>query len=134
MPDPTQNPDEQPLRGLRYRLEDYAQPGATAKRCGCGDSRALHDIARQAVAEAERIRAEVLREAQDEVVAWLSKKAREHQARGRQYAKQADLIHVLADKVRRGAIRLFPDAAEWGVQYPDDRGAPAGTWTPGGAR
>lgn len=49
----------------------------------------------------DRARAEVL----GEVVAWLVKKAREHRAQGPQYAKQADVIGVLADKVRRGAVR-----------------------------
>lgn len=53
-------------------------------------------------------RAEVLAEAHGEVVAWLEKKAREHGAQGRQYAKQAAIIWRLADKVSRGAIRVFP--------------------------
>ncbi|MEU4967839.1 hypothetical protein [Streptomyces smyrnaeus] len=40
-----------------------------------------------------------------EVVAWLVKKAREHRAKGPQYAKQADVIGKLASKVQRGAVR-----------------------------
>ncbi|WP_181785598.1 hypothetical protein [Streptomyces phytophilus] len=53
-------------------------------------------------------RAEVLAEAHGEVVAWLEKKASEHHAQGRQYAKQAGVIWRLADKVSRGAVRVFP--------------------------
>ena len=49
----------------------------------------------------EQVRAEVTAE----FVAWLVKKAREHRARGPQYAKQADVIARLADKVQRGAVR-----------------------------
>lgn len=40
-----------------------------------------------------------------EVVAWLVKKAREHRAKGPQYAKQADVIGKLASQVQRGAVR-----------------------------
>ncbi|WP_327329879.1 hypothetical protein OG265_27040 [Streptomyces sp. NBC_01208] len=39
-----------------------------------------------------------------EFVAWLVKKAREHRAQGPQYAKQANVIGRLADKVQRGAV------------------------------
>lgn len=46
-------------------------------------------------------RAEVMAE----FVAWLVKRAREHRAQGPQYAKQADVIGMLADKVSRGAVR-----------------------------
>lgn len=53
-------------------------------------------------------RAEVLAEAHGEVVAWLEKKAREHGAQGKQYAKQAAVIWRLADKVSRGAVKVFP--------------------------
>ncbi|MGX1483387.1 hypothetical protein RKD45_002463 [Streptomyces griseus] len=49
----------------------------------------------------EQVRAEVTAE----FVAWLVKKAREHRAKGPQYAKQADVIARLADKVSRGAVR-----------------------------
>lgn len=49
----------------------------------------------------EEIRAELT----EEFAAWLVKKAREHRARGPQYAKQADVIGVLASKVARGAVR-----------------------------
>jgi len=49
----------------------------------------------------EQVRAEVTAE----FVAWLVKKAREHRARGPQYAKQADVIGMLASKVSRGAVR-----------------------------
>lgn len=63
-------------------------------------------------AYATEIRAQVLREAKDETVAWLAKKAGEHRVRDRQYAKQADVISVLASKADRGAIRCFLDAAE----------------------
>jgi len=52
-------------------------------------------------------RAEVLAEAKTEVVGWLIKKAREHRAQGRQYAKQADVIGRLASKVDRGAVRVL---------------------------
>jgi hypothetical protein len=45
--------DPQPLRTLRYRLEDYSRRPAY-KRCACGDSKALHDIATRLLAEAER--------------------------------------------------------------------------------
>ena len=40
-----------------------------------------------------------------EFVAWLVKRAREHRAKGPQYAKQADVIARLANKVQRGAVR-----------------------------
>lgn len=40
-----------------------------------------------------------------EFVAWLVKRAREHRAQGPQYAKQADVIGMLASKVQRGAVR-----------------------------
>ncbi|MFE5958964.1 hypothetical protein [Streptomyces rubiginosohelvolus] len=40
-----------------------------------------------------------------EFVAWLVKRAREHRVQGPQYAKQADVIGRLADKVQRGAVR-----------------------------
>ncbi|MEU3432293.1 hypothetical protein [Streptomyces sp. NPDC006863] len=40
-----------------------------------------------------------------EFVAWLVKRAREHRAKGPQYAKQADVIGMLASKVQRGAVR-----------------------------
>lgn len=56
-------------------------------------------------------RAEALTEAKSEVVGWLVKKAREHRAQGRQYAKQADVIGKLASKVDRGAVRIFLNAA-----------------------
>ncbi|MGW6288281.1 hypothetical protein [Streptomyces sp. NPDC055107] len=46
-------------------------------------------------------RSEVL----SEFVAWLVKRAREHRAQGPQYAKQADVIGMLASKVQRGAVR-----------------------------
>jgi len=49
----------------------------------------------------EQVRAEVTAE----FVAWLVKKAREHRVKGPQYAKQADVIVRLADKVQRGAVR-----------------------------
>lgn len=52
-------------------------------------------------AEREQIRAELTAE----FVAWLVKRAREHRAKGPQYAKQADVIGRLADKVSRGAVR-----------------------------
>jgi hypothetical protein len=55
-------------------------------------------------------RADVLREAQDATVTWLHKKAGERRAEGPQYAKQADLIDVLASKAARGAIRVFLEA------------------------
>ena len=57
------------------------------------------------------VRAATLAEAQDELVAWLVKKASEHGAQGRQYTKQADLICKLADKVDRGAVRIFLEPA-----------------------
>lgn len=60
-------------------------------------------------------RAEVLREAQAEVVSWLLKKAREYQAASRkQVREQGDVIGLLASKVDRGAVRLFLTAAEAG--------------------
>ncbi|MYR73028.1 MULTISPECIES: hypothetical protein [unclassified Streptomyces] len=49
----------------------------------------------------EQIRAELTAE----FVAWLVKRAREHRVKGPQYAKQADVIGRLADKVSRGAVR-----------------------------
>ncbi|MCM2394368.1 hypothetical protein NBG84_39915, partial [Streptomyces sp. CWNU-1] len=45
-----------------------------------------------------------------EFVAWLVKKAHERRALGRQYAKQAEFIGVLADKAHRGAVRVFLEA------------------------
>lgn len=77
------------------------------------DARASHAALEERLTAASRelaarpTRAAVLREAQAEVVAWLAKKSREHRARGPQYARQADLIATLADKVRRGAVRVF---------------------------
>ncbi|WP_158920631.1 hypothetical protein [Streptomyces sp. NBRC 109706] len=68
-------------------------------------------------------RAAVLREAQDATVAWLVKKAGEERsvamqeekrratARARHYWERAELISTLADKVSRGAVRPFLDAA-----------------------
>ncbi|MFE0692838.1 hypothetical protein [Streptomyces sp. NPDC058869] len=40
-----------------------------------------------------------------EFAAWLVKRAREHRVKGPQYAKQADVIGMLASKVQRGAVR-----------------------------
>ncbi|MFD3814946.1 hypothetical protein ACFWRZ_07760 [Streptomyces rubiginosohelvolus] len=40
-----------------------------------------------------------------EFSAWLVKRAREHRVKGPQYAKQADVIGMLASKVQRGAVR-----------------------------
>ncbi|WP_407553116.1 hypothetical protein QOM21_24045 [Streptomyces sp. Pv4-95] len=57
-------------------------------------------------------RAEVLREAKREVVAWLTKKAREYRStKSHQHRLQADAIETMASKVDRGAVRLFLDAA-----------------------
>ncbi|MFF3300927.1 hypothetical protein [Streptomyces sp. NPDC002908] len=53
------------------------------------------------MADREQIRAELTAE----FVAWLVKRAREHRAKGPQYAKQADVIGMLASKVSRGAVR-----------------------------
>ncbi|MFB6593978.1 hypothetical protein [Streptomyces diastaticus] len=58
-------------------------------------------------AYAAEVRGAALQDAKAETVAWLAKKAGEHRARGRQYAKQADVISVLASKADRGAIRCF---------------------------
>lgn len=40
-----------------------------------------------------------------DVVAWLTKKAREQRARGPHFVREADTISVLASKAERGAIR-----------------------------
>lgn len=70
--------------------------------CFLSDSRDRFEAA------ADKYRAEVLAEAHGEVVAWLEKKAREHHAQGKRYEKQAAVIWRLADKVSRGAVKVFP--------------------------
>jgi DNA anti-recombination protein RmuC len=58
--------------------------------------------------ELAELRAEVLAEAQREVVIWLNKKAVEYRSvRG----PSADTVKTLASKVSRGAIRIFQDQA-----------------------
>ncbi|MGW0552322.1 hypothetical protein [Streptomyces altiplanensis] len=82
-----------------------------------------------AVADAELAarpsRAEVLREAQSEVVEYLVKKAREYRSTGsQQHAMQADAIETMASKIQRGAVRLFLAAEQ------EKDTAPAATSTP----
>ncbi|MCX5253544.1 hypothetical protein OOK27_05075 [Streptomyces canus] len=51
----------------------------------------------------DEVRTKVLAEAKDEVVTWLTKKAREFRANGE--GEQADTASLLASKVARGAVR-----------------------------
>ncbi|MFP3116368.1 hypothetical protein [Streptomyces sp. Iso 434] len=72
-------------------------------------------------AYAAEVRGAALQNAKAETVAWLAKKAGEHRARGRQYAKQADIISVLASKADRGAIRCFLGDAPLLRELTDER-------------
>lgn len=51
-------PQPDPVRALRYRLEDYLRRPA-ASRCGCGTPKALAEIACGLLAEVDRQRARV---------------------------------------------------------------------------
>lgn len=107
---------EDPGTGALGALHMLGAAGIPAERGDLSEEvMARHVAAAVEEALADRpTRAQVLREAKDETVAWLTKKAGEHRAHGRQYAKQADVISMLASKADRGAIRCFLHAAEDG--------------------
>ncbi|MFD7101893.1 hypothetical protein [Streptomyces celluloflavus] len=67
----------------------------------------LRSMADAAVEEAPtHARAAIVAERDNQIIAWLVKKAREYRATGsQQHAQQADAIEQLASKIRRGAVR-----------------------------
>lgn len=106
---------------LRSYYVDSAEPNAIAR-----DLLAQYDAERdeeKASAKAPTATPELLPKA--DVVAWLTKKAREQRARGPHFVREADAISVLASKADRGAIRpdnllmLPADFFEPGHTYSD---------------
>jgi hypothetical protein len=95
---------------------------------------------REAMALADRYRAEAVAERDAEIMRWLGKKAREYRATGKKAdAERADFLNVIASKISRGAVRpnntmlpagVKPTFFEPGRTYQRD-GAPFEdeTWT-----
>lgn len=110
------NPSELVLNANAYRwLADAISNTMTDPDRWDGDEAEEAILARYVewlAGERAEHRAEALAEAKREVVGWLEKKAREYRSTGSaQHALQADAIEVMASKIDRGAVRLFPNAA-----------------------